>query len=82
MDVTKKWALIITDVMMPYVNGFDLTQKLKEHTDTRNIPIIGTSAFHDWKKSREDDELLVDEFIPKPVDRDVLYAAIIKVMGG
>lgn len=72
--------LIITDVMMPYMSGFDLTKKLKEYADTRTIPIIGTSAFYDWHRERAENEFIVDAFIPKPVDRDVLIAAIKKVM--
>lgn len=72
--------LIITDVMMPYMTGFDLTKKLKEYADTRTIPIIGTSAFHDWHRERAENEFRVDAFIPKPVDRNVFIATIKKVM--
>jgi CheY-like chemotaxis protein len=72
--------LIITDVMMPFVSGFDFTNKLKQQADTKNIPVIGTSAFHDWKKSREEGALIVDEFVPKPVSREQLAAAINTVM--
>ncbi|MFZ6016182.1 MAG: response regulator [Nitrospirota bacterium] len=39
--------LIITDVMMPYLTGFDFTKKLKEYKETKYIPVIATSAFHD-----------------------------------
>ncbi len=46
--------LIITDIMMPYLTGFDLTKKLKEYVETKGIPVIATSAFHDWKKAREE----------------------------
>lgn len=72
--------LIITDVMMPYQTGFDFTKKLKEYKETKDIPVIGTSAFHDWKKSRAEHELIVDGFIPKPIDKDVLQKEIKKVM--
>jgi response regulator RpfG family c-di-GMP phosphodiesterase len=53
---------------------------LKEHADTKNIPVIGTSDFHDWKKAREDGELIIDEFVPKPVVKENLFAAVRKVM--
>ena len=72
--------LIITDVMMPYMTGFDFTTSLRKHAATKNIPIIATSAFHDWKKAREDHELIADGFVPKPVERDVLEREIKKVM--
>lgn len=64
--------LIITDIMMPYMTGFDLVKKLKGYAETRNIPVIATSAFHDWHKAREDHELDVDGFVPKPVKKEML----------
>ncbi|MBI4685092.1 MAG: response regulator [Nitrospirae bacterium] len=73
--------LIITDVMMPYLTGFDFAKKLKEYKETKEIPVIATSAFHDWKKSIADHELEVDGFIPKPVEKNVLQREIEKVLG-
>lgn len=73
--------LIITDVMMPYLTGFEFAKKLKEHTETKDIPVIATSAFHDWHRSIEEHELIVDGFIPKPVEREALVREIMKVMG-
>ena len=75
------YDLIITDVMMPYLTGFDFTKKLKQYKETKDIPVIATSAFHDWKKSIADHELEVDGFIPKPVEKEVLYREIKRVMG-
>jgi len=73
--------LIITDVMMPYLTGFDFAKKLKEYKETEDIPVIATSAFHDWKKARAEYELIVDGFVPKPVAKDVLKKEIQRVMG-
>ena len=73
------YDLIITDVMMPYLTGFDFTKKLKQYKETKDIPVIATSAFHDWKKSIADHELEVDGFIPKPVEKDVLHREIKRV---
>lgn len=74
--------LIITDVMMPYLTGFDFAKKLKEYKETRDIPVIATSAFHDWKKSIADRELEVDGFVPKPVEKEILNREIKRVIGG
>lgn len=74
--------LIITDVMMPYMTGFDFAKKLKEYKETKDIPVIATSAFHDWKKSIADHELVVDGFVPKPVEKEILYREIKRVMEG
>ena len=83
MDILSQdpyFDLIITDVMMPYMTGFDFTTSLKKLASTRSIPIIATSAFHDWKKAREDRELIADGFVPKPVERDALAREIKKVL--
>ena len=74
--------LIITDIMMPYMTGFEFAAKLKEYVETRDIPLIATSAFHDWEKARQTHELKVDGFVPKPVDRNVLRSEILRVLGG
>jgi len=71
--------LIITDVAMPYLTGFELSKKLKEYTETKDIPVIATSAFHDWHKSIEEHELIVDGFIPKPIEREALLRELKKV---
>jgi len=73
--------LIITDVMMPYMSGFEFTKELKKYKDIKDIPVIGTSAFHDWKKSRAELELLVDGFVPKPVTKNMLSREIKRVVG-
>jgi len=73
--------LIITDVMMPYMTGFDFTKRLKEDAKTKDIPVIGTSAFTDWEKARHKGDLLVDGFVPKPIDKEVLLKEIQKVLG-
>ena len=73
--------LIITDVMMPNMTGFDLTKKLALSARTKEIPVIATSAFHDWKKARVEYDLIVDGFVPKPVTKDILKKEIERVMG-
>lgn len=72
--------LIITDIMMPYVTGFDFTRELKENPRTQGIPVIGTSAFTDWKKARDAGELIVDGFVPKPIEKETLLKEIRKVL--
>lgn len=73
--------LIITDVMMPYQTGFELTKKLKQSPKTREIPVIGTSVFRAWEKARAEHELIVDGFVAKPVTKNILKNEIEKVIG-
>jgi len=61
--------LIILDIMMPEMNGFELCQKIKEDAQFPFIPIIIVSALEDHDSRVEGMESGADEFIIKPVDR-------------
>jgi hypothetical protein len=43
--------------------------------------VIATSAFHDWQKSISEHELIVDGFIPKPIEKEHLLKEIKRVIG-
>lgn len=74
------FVLIITDIMMPFMKGFEFTKKLKEYTETKDIPVIATSAFHNWKKARDEYDLMVDGFIQKPILKETLQKEIKRVL--
>ena len=69
----KSIALIILDVMMPKMNGFEVCREIREHS---KVPIIMLTA-----KSGENDELNgfelgVDEYISKPFSPKILVARV------
>jgi len=69
-------ALVITDVMMPNMNGFELTRRLRADHRTARIPVLMLSA------RKEADDILTgysegaDEYIAKPVEMAILAAKI------
>jgi signal transduction histidine kinase/ligand-binding sensor domain-containing protein/DNA-binding response OmpR family regulator len=68
--------IIIADIMMPVVDGYALSQKIKEDITLNHIPLILLTA-----KSGKEDELTglntgADDYITKPFYRDVLLARI------
>ncbi len=68
--------LILLDVMMPGMDGFEVCKRLKEDEKTRDIPVIFITA----KNSVEDEarglELGAVDFIPKPISPPVVLARV------
>ncbi len=60
--------LIMLDVGLPWINGFELAQLLKEHKDLKKIPLIfvsGNTSEEDIKKAFE---IGADDYIKKPFE--------------
>lgn len=68
--------LIVSDVMMPGMDGFELCRKLKEEVQTCHIPIILLTAYSMEKNHLDAYEAGADSYIPKPFSSDVLIARI------
>ncbi len=68
--------LIILDIMLPGMNGYEVTKQLRDHPKTMNIPIIVLSACMSHADKTFAFELGVDNYITKPFDTDELLARI------
>ena len=68
--------LIISDVMMPNKDGYELCQALKSHPLTNHIPIILLSAKADTPSMISGLDLGADDYIPKPFQEEMLKAKI------
>jgi len=64
--------LILTDVMMPDMDGYQLTQKLKNHELTAHIPIVMLSARSTLSDRLTGQQLGADAYIGKPFDEQEL----------
>ncbi len=64
-------ALIITDVLMPYVDGFSLVQRIRLDPTTRNIPVVFLSATYIAPEDKEFAASIgVTRFLEKPIVMD------------
>ncbi len=65
--------LVVLDVMMPEMNGFDVAAVLRNDPQTLDIPIIILSIVQDRERGFR---LGVDRYLTKPIDTDVLFREV------
>ena len=68
--------LILSDVMMPEIDGFELCRKIKSNLYTSHIPFILLTAKGEVEDFVEGLETGADDYISKPFNMDVLVAKI------
>ncbi|HEY2367203.1 MAG TPA: response regulator [Polyangiaceae bacterium] len=68
----RKPHLIITDVVMPKMNGWSFVRRLRAHPSTAFIPVVFMTALDDPKFRLRGFRLGADDFIAKPLDVDEL----------
>jgi two-component system, OmpR family, alkaline phosphatase synthesis response regulator PhoP len=61
--------LVILDVMMPKMSGFEVCQRLKRDPKTRGIPVLMVTALDEMGDHERAVDSGTDEFLTKPVDR-------------
>lgn len=68
MQVTTP-DLILLDVMMPRMSGFECCRKIKSTPETRDVPVIMVTALNELGDIERGVESGTDDFITKPVNR-------------
>src|ERR1700685_874243 len=61
--------LILLDVMMPGMDGYEVTRRIKDNPATKSIPIIMITAMNDRKAMLLGLTAGAEDFLSKPVDR-------------
>jgi signal transduction histidine kinase/AraC-like DNA-binding protein/WD40 repeat protein len=68
--------LILSDVMMPIMDGYELCQVLKQNTEYQKIPLFLLTAKADPQSIKKGLEYSADDYIAKPFNTDVLITKI------
>lgn len=74
--IKAKPALVLLDIMMPGMDGYEVCHRLKENSDTRNIAVIFLSALDDTKDKVRGFEAGAVDFISKPFQAEEVIARV------
>lgn len=73
--------LLILDIMMPDINGYEVCQKIKSNPETRNIKIIVLSAYLDDEAFKKMKEFGADACFSKPLPLEQLKFEVARLLG-
>lgn len=82
LQIVKKQLpdLVISDIMMPEINGIELCNQLKSDTLTSHIPIVLLTAKVTQEQQREGLETGADAYVTKPFNADILKVRVNKLI--
>jgi DNA-binding response OmpR family regulator len=76
----NKPDLILLDLLMPEVNGFDFLQEMRNDDELKTIPVIVVSALIGEDHEKHSKDLGAVEFIQKPIDIKSLVTKVTKIL--
>jgi CheY-like chemotaxis protein len=77
----RKPVLILMDVRMPQMTGYEACEILKDDPDTNDIPIVFLSAKGQETEIRRGIDLGAEEYILKPFSPDELFQRVVSILG-
>ena len=80
MAKQHKPEMILMDLVMPGINGFQATRMLRRDPTTENIPIIIISGNEQASEKFWGTRIGANGFLPKPITRDKLFEIITEVL--
>jgi len=81
MTLKERPDLIILDIMLPGMDGFQLLSVLKENEETTHIPVVLISSLTAEKDILKGLEIGADDYILKPFSPQILYLKVKKILG-
>jgi adenylate cyclase len=69
-------GLVLLDVMMPGMSGYDVCRKIRENADTAMLPVVMVTALDPLKERVKGIEAGADDFLTKPINQPELLARV------
>jgi len=76
----EKPDLILMDLGLPLLDGWEATKRIKAHSELKHIPVIAVTSHAMVGDERRAREAGCDEYITKPIDEDELRRKIDKLI--
>jgi two-component system sensor histidine kinase ChiS len=73
-------ALILLDVMMPDMDGFEICNILRQQEHLKTVPIIFLTALDDDESQLQGMEMMADDYITKPFNSQLLLAKVKNIL--
>lgn len=72
--------IIVSDVMMPEIDGFELTKRIKDRAETSHIPVVLLTAHSSEQHQLEGVKMGADDYVTKPFSIEYLVTRILKLI--
>lgn len=72
----KEWSLIITDIMMPGMSGYELTKKIRQRYSVTELPILLLTARSEPKDIQTGFLIGANDYVTKPIERIELLSRV------
>lgn len=72
----KPFDMVLLDIMMPGMSGYDVLEHIRDNEDTHHIPVIMVSALDDLESVKKCIKMGADDYLMKPVNTVILKTRI------